>query len=182
MCLETIKINFESTKEKSKQKENELRQKISILNKKVHANDFNIIRGQFDYLGSQINSNIKHINFDAEKLVKNKKKDLTSRMNIKLLDSEVKFNYQLNNKINEHENKMNLCMKQTQEMEKIKKDYMKIKNKSEDIEKLNNLLKLNIENLEENNYFIRSEIVKYKKRFMNKKNFEDVLLIEKKKF
>jgi len=176
------KINYEFSLMKANQREKELRNKILLIRQKLNCKDFDILKSQINTISNQIVKNISDLDKEARVEIKNNKKDMNSRLSLKLLDAEHKHNYLLNYKYLDRQQKLNIWLNQINEMEKIKDDYYKIKNKSIAIEILNTDLKEKIQKKENENSILKAKITEFMKIMQreNGEDFEDLLAKNKK--
>lgn len=169
--LENLKEEYEKAKIRTKDRENELRIHINNLLIKYRTKDPLKNIQNINELSEQILSNIKTLEEQTNIDIKEKKKDMETRIKLRLVDSEMNYNKELEKKIKEQQDVLNYLHEFTQDMKKIKDNYDSIKEKSDNFLKQNDFYKNEIKKYEEKNEEIKNEIMKIK-HLNNKMNIK----------
>lgn len=125
--IDDIKHNYDKYFSKNSVREGELRNHIQSLSQKVHCRDINQIKTSMVSLHGQIIKNISTIDQKMRVEITEKKKDIENRINIRLMDSEYRHKLVLDEKVREQEGMLRSLHSITQEMSRIKENYIKIK-------------------------------------------------------
>ena len=99
--LEILKEEYEKTKIRTKERENELRGHINNLLIKYRTKDPELNIKNINELSGQILSNIKTLEEQTKIDIKEKKKDMETRIKLRLVDSEINYNKELEKKVKE---------------------------------------------------------------------------------
>ena len=178
--LINLKEDFVKTKERCKDRENELRQHINNLLLKYRTRDPQVNLRNMKELEEQIMHNIQTLEEQSKQDIREKKKDMETRIKLRLIDSEINYNRELDKKVKEQQEILKALHEFTTDMQKISNNYNSIKDKAEYYLKENTMYKIEINELEEKNDELKSEIMKLKHmnnklsiRLMNKDINED---------
>ena len=131
-------------------------------------------------LEEQIMHNIQTLEEQSKQDIREKKKDMETRIKLRLIDSEINYNRELDKKVKEQQEILKALHEFTTDMQKISNNYNSIKDKAEYYLKENTMYKNEINELEEKNEELKNEIMKLKHmnnklsiRLMNKDINED---------
>ena len=94
--------------------------------------------------------------------IKEKKKDMETRIKLRLVDSEINYNKELDKKVKEQQEILKSLHEFTQDMKRIKDNYNSIKEKADNYLKENDFYKNEIKKYEEKNEELKEEIMKLK--------------------
>ena len=154
--LEILKDEYEKTKIRTKDRENELRGHINNLLIKYRTKDPELNIQNINELGGQILANIKTLEEQTKIDIKEKKKDMETRIKLRLVDSEINYNRELEKKVKEQQEVLKSLHEFTQDMKRIKDNYNSIE------EKADNFLRNEIKKYEEKNEELKNELMKLK--------------------
>ena len=160
--LINLKDDFIKTKERCKDRENELRQHINNLLLKYRTRDPQVNLRNMKELEEQIMHNIQTLEEQSKQDIREKKKDMETRIKLRLIDSEINYNRELDKKVKEQQEILKALHEFTTDMQKITNNYNSIKDKAEYYLKENTMYKIEINDLEEKNEKLKSEIMKLK--------------------
>ena len=160
--LEILKEEYEKTKVRTKDRENELRGHINNLLIKYRTKDPELNIQNINELGGQILANIKTLEEQTKIDIKEKKKDMETRIKLRLVDSEINYNRELEKKVKEQQEVLKSLHEFTQDMKRIKDNYNSIKEKADNYLKENDFYKNEIKKYEEKNEELKNEIMKLK--------------------
>ena len=160
--LEILKEEYEKTKIRTKERENELRGHINNLLIKYRTKDPELNIKNINELSGQILSNIKTLEEQTKIDIKEKKKDMETRIKLRLVDSEINYNKELDKKVKEQQEILKSLHEFTQDMKRIKDNYNSIKEKADSYLKENDFYKNEIKKYEEKNEDLKNEIMKLK--------------------
>ena len=160
--LEILKEEYEKTKVRTKDRENELRGHINNLLIKYRTKDPELNIQNINELGGQILANIKTLEEQTKIDIKDKKKDMETRIKLRLVDSEINYNRELEKKVKEQQEVLKSLHEFTQDMKRIKDNYNSIKEKADSYLKENDFYKNEIKKYEEKNGELKNEIMKLK--------------------
>ena len=160
--LEVLKEEYEKTKVRTKDRENELRGHINNLLIKYRTKDPEQNIKNINELSGQILSNIKTLEEQTKIDIKEKKKDMETRIKLRLVDSEINYNKELDKKVKEQQHILKSLHEFTQDMKRIKDNYNSIKEKADNFLKENDFYKNEIKKYEEKNEDLKNEIMKLK--------------------
>ena len=160
--LEILKEEYEKTKVRTKDRENELRGHINNLLIKYRTKDPELNIQNINELGGQILANIKTLEEQTKIDIKEKKKDMETRIKLRLVDSEINYNRELEKKVKEQQEVLKSLHEFTQDMKRIKDNYNSIKEKADSYLKENDFYKNEIKKYEEKNEELKNEIMKLK--------------------
>ncbi len=160
--LINLKDDFIKTKERCKDRENELRQHINNLLLKYRTRDPQVNLRNMKELEEQIMFNIQTLEEQSKQDIREKKKDMETRIKLRLIDSEINYNRELDKKVKEQQEILKALHEFTTDMQKITNNYNSIKDKAEYYLKENTMYKIEINDLEEKNEKLKSEIMKLK--------------------
>ena len=160
--LINLKEDFVKTKERCKDRENELRQHINNLLLKYRTRDPQLNLKNMKELEEQIMYNIQTLEEQSKQDIREKKKDMETRIKLRLIDSEINYNRELDKKVKEQQEILKALHEFTTDMQKITNNYNSIKDKAEYYLKENTMYKIEINDLEEENEKLKSEIMKLK--------------------
>ena len=160
--LEILKEEYEKTKIRTKERENELRGHINNLLIKYRTKDPELNIKNINELSGQILSNIKTLEEQTKIDIKEKKKDMETRIKLRLVDSEINYNKELEKKIKEQQEILKSLHEFTQDMKRIKDNYNSIKEKADNFLKENDFYRNEIKKYEEKNEELKNEIMKLK--------------------
>ena len=160
--LEVLKEEYEKTKIRTKDRENELRGHINNLLIKYRTKDPELNIQNINELSGQILSNIKTLEEQTKLDIKEKKKDMETRIKLRLVDSEINYNKELDKKVKEQQDILKSLHEFTQDMKRIKDNYNSIKEKADNFLKENDFYKNEIKKYEEKNEDLKNEIMKLK--------------------
>jgi hypothetical protein len=160
--LINLKEDFVKTKERCKDRENELRQHINNLLLKYRTRDPQLNLKNMKELEEQIMYNIQTLEEQSKQDIREKKKDMETRIKLRLIDSEINYNRELDKKVKEQQEILKALHEFTTDMQKITNNYNSIKDKAEYYLKENTMYKIEINDLEEKNEKLKSEIMKLK--------------------
>ena len=160
--LEILKEEYEKTKIRTKDRENELRGHINNLLIKYRTKDPELNIQNINELGGQILANIKTLDEQTKIDIKEKKKDMETRIKLRLVDSEINYNRELEKKVKEQQEVLKSLHEFTQDMKRIKDNYNSIKEKADNYLKENDFYKNEIKKYEEKNEELKNEIMKLK--------------------
>ena len=160
--LINLKEDFVKTKERCKDRENELRQHINNLLLKYRTRDPQVNLRNMKELEEQIMYNIQTLEEQSKQDIREKKKDMETRIKLRLIDSEINYNRELDKKVKEQQEILKALHEFTTDMQKITNNYNSIKDKAEYYLKENTMYKIEINDLEEKNEKLKSEIMKLK--------------------
>ena len=160
--LDNLKLEYIKTKERTKDRENELRQHINNLLLKYRTRDPQINLKNMKELEEQILINIKNLEEQSKQDIREKKKDMETRIKLRLVDSEMNYNKELEKKVQEQQKILRSLHEFTEDMKIIRNNYNSIQNKANFYLKENTTLKLEIKNLESKNEKMKQEIMKLK--------------------
>ena len=160
--LEVLKEEYEKTKVRTKDRENELRGHINNLLIKYRTKDPEQNIQNINELSGQILSNIKTLEEQTKIDIKEKKKDMETRIKLRLVDSEINFNKELDKKVKEQQDILKSLHEFTQDMKRIKDNYNSIKEKADNFLKENDFYRSEIKKYEEKNEDLKNEIMKLK--------------------
>ena len=160
--LEVLKEEYEKTKVRTKDRENELRGHINNLLIKYRNKDPEQNIQNINELSGQILSNIKTLEEQTKIDIKEKKKDMETRIKLRLVDSEINYNKELDKKVKEQQDILKSLHEFTQDMKRIKDNYNSIKEKADNFLKENDFYKSEIKKYEEKNEDLKNEIMKLK--------------------
>lgn len=160
--LEVLKEEYEKTKERTKDRENELRGHINNLLIKYRTKDPQQNIKNINELSGQILSNIKTLEEQTKIDIKEKKKDMETRIKLRLVDSEINYNKELDKKVREQQDILKSLHEFTQDMKRIKDNYNSIKAKADNFLKENDFYRNEIKKYEEKNEELKNEIMKLK--------------------
>ena len=113
-------------------------------------------------LEEQIMYNIQTLEEQSKQDIREKKKDMETRIKLRLIDSEINYNRELDKKVKEQQEILKALHEFTTDMQKITNNYNSIKDKAEYYLKENTMYKIEINDLEEKNEKLKSEIMKLK--------------------
>ena len=160
--LEVLKEEYEKTKVRTKDRENELRGHINNLLIKYRTKDPELNIQNINELSGQILTNIKTLEEQTKIDIKEKKKDMETRIKLRLVDSEINYNKELDKKVKEQQDILKSLHEFTQDMKRIKDNYNSIKEKADNFLKENDFYKNEIKKYEEKNEDLKNEIMKLK--------------------
>ena len=160
--LEILKEEYEKTKIRTKDRENELRGHINNLLIKYRTKDPELNIKNINELSGQILSNIKKLEEQTKIDIKEKKKDMETRIKLRLVDSEINYNKELEKKVKEQQEILKSLHEFTQDMKRIKDNYNSIKEKADNFLKENDYYRNEIKKYEEKNEELKNEIMKLK--------------------
>ena len=160
--LEVLKEEYEKTKVRTKDRENELRGHINNLLIKYRTKDPEQNIQNINELSGQILSNIKTLEEQTKIDIKEKKKDMETRIKLRLVDSEINYNKELDKKVKEQQEILKALHEFTQDMKRIKDNYNSIKEKADNFLKENDYYRNEIKKYEEKNEELKNEIMKLK--------------------
>lgn len=160
--LEVLKEEYEKTKVRTKDRENELRGHINNLLIKYRTKDPEQNIKNINELSGQILSNIKTLEEQTKIDIKEKKKDMETRIKLRLVDSEINYNKELDKKVKEQQDILKSLHEFTQDMKRIKDNYNSIKEKADNFLKENDFYRSEIKKYEEKNEDLKNEIMKIK--------------------
>ena len=160
--LEVLKEEYEKTKVRTKDRENELRGHINNLLIKYRTKDPEQNIQNINELSGQILSNIKTLEEQTKIDIKEKKKDMETRIKLRLVDSEINYNKELDKKVKEQQDILKSLHEFTQDMKRIKDNYNSIKEKADNFLKENDFYRSEIKKYEEKNEELKNEIMKLK--------------------
>ena len=160
--LEILKEEYEKTKIRTKERENELRSHINNLLIKYRTKDPELNIKNINELSGQILSNIKTLEEQTKIDIKEKKKDMETRIKLRLVDSEINYNKELEKKVKEQQEILKSLHEFTQDMKRIKDNYDSIKEKADNFLKENDFYRNEIKKFEEKNEELKNEIMKLK--------------------
>ena len=160
--LEVLKEEYEKTKVRTKDRENELRGHINNLLIKYRTKDPQQNIKNINELSEQIISNIKTLDEQTKIDIKEKKKDMETRIKLRLVDSEINYNKELDKKVREQQDILKSLHEFTQDMKRIKDNYNSIKAKADNFLKENDFYRNEIKKYEEKNEELKNEIMKLK--------------------
>ena len=160
--LEILKEEYEKTKIRTKDRENELRGHINNLLIKYRTKDPELNIQNINELGGQILANIKTLDEQTKIDIKEKKKDMETRVKLRLVDSEINYNRELEKKVKEQQEVLKSLHEFTQDMKRIKDNYNSIKEKADNFLKENDFYRNEIKKYEEKNEELKNEIMKLK--------------------
>ena len=160
--LEVLKEEYEKTKIRTKDRENELRGHINNLLIKYRTKDPEQNIQNINELSGQILSNIKTLEEQTKIDIKEKKKDMETRIKLRLVDSEINYNKELDKKVKEQQDILKSLHEFTQDMKRIKDNYNSIKEKADNFLKENDFYRNEIKKYEEKNEELKNEIMKLK--------------------
>ena len=160
--LETLKEEYEKTKIRTKERENELRGHINNLLIKFRTKDPEQNLKNIKELDDQILSNIKSLEEQTKLDIKEKKKDMETRIKLSLVDSEINYNKELDKKVKEQQDILKSLNEFTQDMQRIKGNYKSIEDKANEYLQKNKEYKAEIKKFEEKNEDLKNEIMKLK--------------------
>ena len=160
--LEILKEEYEKTKIRTKERENELRSHINNLLIKYRTKDPELNIKNINELSGQILSNIKTLEEQTKIDIKEKKKDMETRIKLRLVDSEINYNKELEKKVKEQQEILKSLHEFTQDMKRIKDNYNSIKEKADNFLKENDYYRNEIKKYEEKNEELKNEIMKLK--------------------
>ena len=160
--LEILKEEYEKTKLRTKEREKELRGHINNLLIKYRTKDPESNIKNINELGGQIISNIKTLEEQTKLDIKEKKKDMETRIKLRLVDSEINYNRELDKKVKEQQEILKSLHEFTQDMNRIKDNYNSIREKADNYLKENDFYKNEIKKYEEKNDELKEEIMKLK--------------------
>ena len=160
--LEVLKEEYEKTKVRTKDRENELRGHINNLLIKYRTKDPEQNIKNINELSGQILSNIKTLEEQTKIDIKEKKKDIETRIKLRLVDSEINYNKELDKKVREQQDILKTLHEFTQDMKRIKDNYNSIKEKADNFLKENDFYRSEIKKYEEKNEDLKNEIMKLK--------------------
>ena len=160
--LEILKEEYEKTKIRTKERENELRGHINNLLIKYRTKDPELNIKNINELSGQILSNIKTLEEQTKIDIKEKKKDMETRIKLRLVDSEINYNKELDKKVKEQQEILKSLHEFTQDMKRIKDNYNSIKEKADNFLKENDFYRNEIKKYEEKNEELKNEIMKLK--------------------
>ena len=160
--LEVLKEEYEKTKVRTKDRENELRGHINNLLIKYRTKDPEQNIQNINELSGQILSNIKTLEEQTKIDIKEKKKDMETRIKLRLVDSEINYNKELDKKVKEQQDILKSLHEFTQDMKRIKDNYNSIKEKADNFLKENDFYRSEIKKYEEKNEDLKNEIMKLK--------------------
>ena len=169
--LEVLKEEYEKTKVRTKDRENELRGHINNLLIKYRTKDPELNIQNINELSGQILTNIKTLEEQTKIDIKEKKKDMETRIKLRLVDSEINYNKELDKKVKEQQDILKSLHEFTQDMKRIKDNYNSIKEKADNFLKENDFYKNEIKKYEEKNEDLKNEIMKLK-HINNKMNIK----------
>ena len=160
--LEILKEEYEKTKIRTKERENELRGHINNLLIKYRTKDPELNIKNINELSGQILTNIKKLEEQTKIDIKEKKKDMETRIKLRLVDSEINYNKELEKKVKEQQEILKSLHEFTQDMKRIKDNYNSIKEKADNFLKENEYYRNEIKKYEEKNEELKNEIMKLK--------------------
>jgi len=160
--LEVLKEEYEKTKVRTKDRENELRGHINNLLIKYRTKDPQQNIKNINELSGQILSNIKTLEEQTKIDIKEKKKDMETIIKLRLVDSEINYNKELDKKVREQQDILKSLHEFTQDMKRIKDNYNSIKAKADNFLKENDFYRNEIKKYEEKNEELKNEIMKLK--------------------
>ena len=160
--LEVLKEEYEKTKIRTKDRENELRGHINNLLIKYRTKDPEQNIQNINELSGQILSNIKTLEEQTKIDIKEKKKDMETRIKLRLVDSEINYNKELDKKVKEQQDILKSLHEFTQDMKRIKDNYNSIKEKADNFLKENDFYRNEIKKYAEKNEELKNEIMKLK--------------------
>ena len=160
--LEVLKEEYEKTKVRTKDRENELRGHINNLLIKYRTKDPEQNIQNINELSGQILSNIKTLEEQTKIDIKEKKKDMETRIKLRLVDSEINYNKELDKKVKEQQDILKSLHEFTQDMKRIKDNYNSIKEKADNFLKETDFYRSEIKKYEEKNEDLKNEIMKLK--------------------
>jgi hypothetical protein len=160
--IETLKDDFQSAQKRTKERENELRSHIQNLSSKLRISDLDEIKNSMAKLQGNIVKNIQGIQDQTRDKIIMKKQDIEARINLRLVDSEYRYKNVLFEKVNEQKDIIRCLHEHTQEMDRIKENFFKIKKKSEVLTKENDGYKVLIDELEIKNSKLKMELMALK--------------------
>ena len=160
--LEILKEEYEKTKIRTKERENELRGHINNLLIKYRTKDPELNIKNINELSGQILTNIKKLEEQTKIDIKEKKKDMETRIKLRLVDSEINYNKELEKKVKEQQEILKSLHEFTQDMKRIKDNYNSIKEKADNFLKENDYYRNEIKKYEEKNEELKNEIMKLK--------------------
>jgi hypothetical protein len=161
--LEQLRDDYDKYTSKTKVRETELRSHIQNLSSKARIRDIHQIKNSMGDLHQQILKNISEIDNKTREQIIVQKKDIESRIGLRLMDSEYRYKTVLNDKIKEQDSVMKTLFEYTREMDRIRENYDKIKKKSIIFNNDNRELKEKIKSLEIKNSKMKIDLMNLKK-------------------
>lgn len=164
--LGTLIADLESYAQKNKNRENELRTHILTLSEKLRIRDIDKLKANMGRLHDEILFSIHEIDDKTRDEIIEKKKDIETRIKLRLMDSEYRYSNVLSEKAKEQEDIMKTLHEYTREMERVKENYNRIKKKVDSLSKENSGYKFLIEDFELKNSKLKFDLTNMKK-FIN---------------
>lgn len=162
MDLETIKDDYHSTKKRAYQREEDLREYVNNLLIKYRTRDPEKNLSNMNSLKDQIMTNIQTLEAQSKEDIREKKKDLETRIKLRLVDSETNYNRDLEKKQKEQEGIIASLQDVTFDMEKIRSNFNSIKAKENNYINENKEYKKRIAQYENDNAELKAEIMRLK--------------------
>lgn len=160
--LENMKEEYNSTKKRAKQREDDLREYVNNLLIKYRTRDPEQNLENINSLKDQIMNNIQTLEAQSKKDIREKKKDLETRIKLRLVDSEINYNRELEKKEKEQEGIIASLHGATFDMEKIKNNFDSIKAKECNYINENKDYRRQISQYEQANSELKTEIMRLK--------------------
>ena len=160
--LVNLKEEFIKTKQRALDRENELRAHINNLLLKYRTRDPKQNLENIKALNDEILENIKTLEAQSKQDIREKKKDMETRIKLRLVDSEINYNRELEKKVQDQQGILRTLHEFTQDMTKIKNNYNSIKDKVDYYINENSLYRTEINALEFKNEDLKTEIMRLK--------------------
>jgi hypothetical protein len=159
-------LNFHFNKKyfygKTFERENELRMHIKNINDKLGTKEVDEVKTSIQELYQEISSNILIIQDNMKNDIQVKKKDIENRINMRLMDSEVKHKKIIEEKIREQDDMLRQLNAFTSEMSKIKENYDKARRRIDFLYLSNLDMQKKIQEEEKRNKIIKIQMKQYK--------------------
>jgi hypothetical protein len=147
---------------KALERENELRNHIKNLNDKLGTKEVEEVKTTIQDLYHEITGNIVNIQENMKNEIQVKKKDIENRINMRLLDTEVKHKKVIEDKIREQDDMLRQLNAFTSEMSKIKENYDIARKKINTLYLSNIDTQKKIQEEEKRNRIIKIQMKQYK--------------------
>jgi hypothetical protein len=160
--LINLKEEYIKTKQRAADRETELRSHINNLLIKYRTRDPQQNLENINALHQEIINNIKTLEAQSKEDIREKKKDMETRIKLRLVDSEINYNRELEKKVKDQQGILRALHEFTQDMQKIRNNYNSIKDKVDTYLKENAMYRNEIQNLEAQNENLKTEIMRLK--------------------
>lgn len=159
---EDIKFHFDKYFTKTSIRESELRNHIHSLSSRVHLREVDKIKEIMQDLYDQVTENIDDVHLKIKEEILEKRKDIENRINIRLMDSDYRHRKVLDEKVKEQEGLLRSLHSITQDMARIKDNYLSVRKRIENFQRTSFEYSQLIEDEEFKNKKLKLELKQFK--------------------